>query len=151
MNLPQIHKEVLDLAIYFIKDEEFDITKYNIHEEPTSYYSIDRLFTIKPILEYLSTVQLNDKDIDVVLNYFWNLSDDYIIVNSNKYHVHTPVQMMKLMHDVGITYILNQYFIFYYKHNLKHLIHQYYNPTNSIVLNHYESAFLCIRGKRLYD
>lgn len=151
MHLPQIHNEVLYIAFQYIKDEEFDITNFNIKDDLSSHYSIDSLFIIKPILEYLSTIQLNDKDIDVVLKYVWNWSDEYIHINSKKYHVHTPVQMMKLMHDIGMTGILTQYFIFYYKMNLKDLIHQYQNPTNPLLLNHYEWSFLCFRGKRLYD
>jgi hypothetical protein len=141
MHLPQIHTEVLYIAIQYIKQNELTIDKQLLRN----------IFKIYEIQEFLDCVDLNQNDHYVVIEYVSFMSNKCIEYQGKMYHFSDPVSLASFVSIRGMRYILTKYFKYYYTQYIDELIHKYNNPKQTILLNHYLINCCCISFFRLYN
>jgi hypothetical protein len=142
MHLPQIHNEVLYIAIQYIKQHNLKI----------DFDLIDSIFNINEIIEFLEKIKIEEIDIYVILEYYSdNTYIDIIYYKSREYYIHNKISMMLLINNGGSSEILKEYFKFYYTEYIDDFIYKYNHPTEQLLLNHYAFDICCFEFGRLYN
>jgi hypothetical protein len=142
MHLPQIHNEVLYIAIQYIKQNNLTI----------DFDLINTIFDINEIDEFLDRIDLKENDIYVVFEYYSNHTYyDMIYYNGSEYYIHNEISLMLLINDGGLSEILKEYFKLYYTKYIDDFIYKYNYPKEQLLLNHFAYDICCIEFGRLYD